>query len=288
MNTDELRDLLQTLPPPMDGPPDRFARVQRRARRRTRTINVTVGVAAAGVVVAAGVLTTTSSWMQSDGRHDIATDPASPTESVRYEDVGPLPGETTTIELSTPVSATATGTSSVALGSRPDGATAVNVSVVCLSAGRVVYPDGASVVCEGPATASEIADPRSANYGLMDLTPGQSSLKFRAKPDVSWKVVASYVRTETSEWGINAKGETFGVQRDGKSPDLIAAYATNGKHGYVYGKDLDGPMPTSPTDALAQQEANEGRSRSVPVYESDGETIIGEFAITPGVSGVRQ
>lgn len=286
MNTDELRDLLQTLPPPMAAAPGRFASVQRRARRRTRTINVIVGVAA-GLVVAAGLLTTTSPWIQSDGRHDVATDPTLPTESVRYEDVGSLPGETTIIDLSAPISATATGTSTVDLGTRPDGATAVIVSVVCLSAGQVVYPDGAAVICKGPATASEIADPRGANHALMDLAPGQTSLKFRAKPDVSWKVVAGYVRTETSDWGINAKGETFGVGGDGRSPDLIAVYATNGKHGYAYSKDLDGPVPTSPADALAQQEANEGRSRSVPVYESDGETIIGQFSITPGVGGVR-
>ena len=37
MNTDELSDLLRTLPPPMDDPPDRFDIVQRRARRRAET-----------------------------------------------------------------------------------------------------------------------------------------------------------------------------------------------------------------------------------------------------------
>ena len=44
-------------------------------------------------------------------------------------------------------------------GSRPDGATAANVSVVCLTAGRIAYPDGASIVCDAPASESEIADP---------------------------------------------------------------------------------------------------------------------------------
>ena len=114
----------------------------------------------------------------------------------------------------------------------------------------------------------------------MDPTPEQTSLRLEAKEDVGWKAVANYVRTETSEWGVNAKGETFGVQRNGKSPDLIAVYTTDGKQGYAYVKDLDGrwPVPTSPADALAQQEANEGKSRSVPVYESDGETVIGEYS----------
>jgi hypothetical protein len=97
---------------------------------------------------------------------------------------------------------------------------------------------------------------------------------------VSWKVVAGYVRTESSAWGVNAKGETFGVQRDGKSPDLLAVYTTDGRQGYAYVTDLDEPLPpTSPADALAQQEADDGRS--VPVYESDGDTLIGEFRSGP-------
>lgn len=282
MSTDELRNLLQTLPPAMDDPPDRFELVQRRARRRARTINVAVsGVVAATVLAGtAAMLTTTSPSTRFD--NNIATEPPSPTETVRYEDVGPLPGETKVIDLSEPVEVTATGTSTLNLGPRPNGATAVNVSVVCLTAGRIVYPDGASIECDGPAEESEIADPRSANYGLIDLAPEQTSLRFEAQKDVGWKAVANYVRTETSNWGINAKGETFGVQRDGKSPDLIAVYTTDGKHGYAYVKDLDGPLPpTSPADALAQQEANEGKTRSVPVYESDGETLIGEFISGP-------
>jgi hypothetical protein len=216
----------------------------------------------------------------------MATEPPSPTETVRYEDVGPLPGETTAIDLSEPLTVTGIGTSTVELGPRPDGATAANVSVVCLTAGRIVYPDGASAVCDEPASESEVADPRSANYGLIDLAPGQTSLRFRAKADVGWKVVANYVRTETSEWGVNAKGETFGVQRHGKAPDLIAVYTTDGKQGYAYVKDLDErwPVPTSPADALAQQEANEGELPSVPVYESDGETVIGEYRTGAGRS----
>jgi hypothetical protein len=284
MSTDDLSDLLRSLPPPMDGPPDRFEIVRKRALRRARTIRAGVGggVAAAAVAVTAVLLVNPPQSTQSD--RDVATEPPSPTATVRHDPVaGPLPGATTATELSEPVAVTATGTSTVELGSRPDGATAADVSVVCLTAGRVVYPDGASIVCDGPAGEGEIADPRSANHALIDLEPGQTSLRFRAGPDVGWKVVATYVRTETSAWGVNAKGETFGVQRHGRSPDLIAVVTTDGERGYAYVTDLDGrwPLPSSPADALAQQDAEDGRSRSVPVYESDGETLIGEYAVGP-------
>jgi hypothetical protein len=36
---------------------------------------------------------------------------------------------------------------------------------------------------------------------------------------------------------------------------------------------------TSPADALAWQETRKGKTYSVPVYESDGTTTIGEFVI---------
>lgn len=280
MNTDELRGVLRTLPPAMHDPADRFEAVAQRARRRARTTRVAVaGVVTAAVVagvtaVLAGVPPTT----QSDSRN-IATEPPSPTEGVRHDQSTPLPGATTAVELSEPVAVTASGTSTVGLGARPRGATAAKVSVVCLTPGRIEYPDGASVECDGPSSEEEIADPASSNYALLDLAPGQTSLTFRATEDVEWKVVATYVRTETSAWGVNAKGETFGVQRNGKSPDLIAVVTTDGRQGYAYAEDLDArwPVPTSPADALAQQQADEGQERSVPVYESDGETLIGVY-----------
>ena len=282
MNTDELSGILRTLPPVMHGPADRFEAVEQRARRRARTVNVAVaGVVTAAVVAGATtVLVAASPTTQPDLRN-IATEPASPTESVRYDDSEPLPGATTAVELGEPLEVTATGTSTVSLGPRPAGATAAKVSVACLTAGRIEYPDGSSIECDRPAPEDEIADPAMSNYALVDLDPGQTTLRFQAPERVGWKVVATYVRTETSAWGVNAKGETFGVQRHGKSPDLIAIVTTDGKQGYAYVKDLDWPAPTSPADALAQQKANEGRSRSVPVYESDGETIIGEYSRGP-------
>ena len=282
MNTDELSGILRTLPPVMHGPADRFGAVERRARRRARTVNVAVaGVVTAAVVAGATtVLVAASPTTQPDLRN-IATEPASPTESVRLDESEPLPGATTAVELGEPLEVTATGTSTVSLGPRPAGATAAKVSVACLTAGRIEYPDGSSIECDRPAPEDEIADPARSNYALVDLDPGQTTLRFQAPEHVGWKVVATYVRTETSAWGVNAKGETFGVQRHGKSPDLIAIVTTDGKQGYAYVKDLDWPAPTSPADALAQQKAHEGRSRSIPVYESDGETIIGEYTRGP-------
>lgn len=74
----------------------------------------------------------------------------------------------------------------------------------------------------------------------------------------------------------NAAGLTYGAAGQGASPaddpDLVLIVATNGKTGYAYTRDLNGPTPTSPSEALDLT-----NNRTVPVYLSDGTTKIGEF-----------
>jgi hypothetical protein len=86
------------------------------------------------------------------------------------------------------------------------------------------------------------------------------------------------------DWPRNATGQTYGVQGNSSvAPDLIKVLATNGKTGYVYSKQLaalDGPAPTSPKEALDWQKAHEGETVSIPVYLSDGKTVVGEFDMT--------
>lgn len=55
--------------------------------------------------------------------------------------------------------------------------------------------------------------------------------------------------------------------------------ATNGKSGYAYFTDLNLPLPTSPAEAQTQQEENRGKRRVIPVYTSDGTTVIGQFVM---------
>lgn len=91
-------------------------------------------------------------------------------------------------------------------------------------------------------------------------------------------------RQVVTHWSTNAHGQTFGSALKAVSPadepDLIQAIATNGHTGYVYRTALEGDMPTTPAQALAQQAAEEGHDQTVPVYESDGVTQIGVFVIT--------
>ena len=61
-----------------------------------------------------------------------------------------------------------------------------------------------------------------------------------------------------------------------ESPSLIKARGTDGTIGYVREADLEGEIPSSPEEALMQESTN----RSIPLYDKDGSTIIGEFLVT--------
>lgn len=92
------------------------------------------------------------------------------------------------------------------------------------------------------------------------------------------------------EYSRNANGNTYGFVKDSLSPetepDLIAALTTDGKRGYVSKAELDVANGTtasrefkSPEDAVKWMETEGRADRSIPVYESDGKTVIGEFTV---------
>jgi hypothetical protein len=83
----------------------------------------------------------------------------------------------------------------------------------------------------------------------------------------------------SSPWPINARGQTYGIAVGYLEADLVRVVATNNKVGYSLRAELDGPKPSSPEEALRWQAEQAGKSRVVPVYESDGVTQIGVFSI---------
>jgi len=178
----------------------------------------------------------------------------------------PLPGADVVTPLASSVTGTGTGTGTVELGTPPAGATSIDIKVTCLTAGRFFTADGASLECSA-------AD---AGHGSMDwqvpLQVGQHTTVIRAGSGERWRAVATYSHVTTTEWGINADGLTYGIMNDKGIPDLLAVIATNDRAGYVYSRDLQGPEPTG-----LQTGASTSKPIQLPVYTSDGHTVIGEF-----------
>lgn len=83
----------------------------------------------------------------------------------------------------------------------------------------------------------------------------------------------------------NEEGLTYGLEAFGA--DLILVEMENGETGYVYKEDLltEGDLVNTPEEALAWNKEKDklmekqGYVKKIPVYASDGETVVGVFFI---------
>jgi len=149
----------------------------------------------------------------------------------------------------------------------PNAPNAVQATFVCTSAGSfsVTHPldaDGATELQWECGMGGGNAVGTSVPLAEQRLVDGRVALDVTTEPGTTWTVTLYFVHVETTEWGVNAKGETYGVPNENGTPDLQAAYASNCEVGYIYFTDffIGGEEP-----------------HSIPVYKSDGETVIGEF-----------
>lgn len=94
-------------------------------------------------------------------------------------------------------------------------------------------------------------------------------------------------RTAAAVYPTDSRGLTYGSGLKASSindfPDLVQVIATNGKTGYVYRSQLlPQSQPSSPAQALAEQQRRSTEHQAapdIPVYTSDGRTVIGSFAL---------
>ena len=181
--------------------------------------------------------------------------------------LGLLPGSDRVADVADPVVVAAPGPQVVDLGAQPSDATHVELQITCLTQGAVGFADGSSVTCG----AGEVT-----TYALP--VTGSGTTTIGASSTLRWEGVFTYSHREATRLGVNANGDTYGVLgSDAGEPDLVAVEATNGRSGYVYATDLAQDTPASPADAAARAADTTGTVRVIPVYESDGETVIGEF-----------
>ncbi|MFC5931550.1 hypothetical protein D6T64_04260 [Cryobacterium melibiosiphilum] len=193
-----------------------------------------------------------------------------------------MPGAQEVTELGVSVVETATGTAAVQLGAVPDGATGILVSLTCLTPGTFSFDDGASIGCD----MDDVGQPTGGGSYTLNFSPEQQFITITTAPESSWTIAATYVSERTTEWAINANGETYGALNESGEPNLIAVTATNGNGGFVHAGELahangseQAATFTSPEQALAWQDSMAGKTVSVPVYQNDGETRVGEFTI---------
>ncbi|MED2011383.1 hypothetical protein P4V39_25325 [Brevibacillus borstelensis] len=86
-----------------------------------------------------------------------------------------------------------------------------------------------------------------------------------------------------ASYPVNEQGQTYGKgpypPGPAQEPDLIQAQGENGVKGFVKATDL-APVVSSPDEAISNQEYAE-TVKTIPLYKSDGKTVIGEFKVHP-------
>ena len=97
---------------------------------------------------------------------------------------------------------------------------------------------------------------------------------FSAVP--SPRVTASSFKLNISEKELTEREDLY------ESKNMIAAVGMNNVEGYISIDDLYGDIPQNPDEALAMQrkrQKSDLQYRLIPLYDTDGETIIGDYKI---------
>ena len=80
--------------------------------------------------------------------------------------------------------------------------------------------------------------------------------------------------------GRNSRGQSIGTAENARTdsdlPELIAAFSTDGKQGYVRKTDVIPATPASPAQAA---DLSSKKTKTVPVYTENGTTQIGTFTV---------
>lgn len=132
------------------------------------------------------------------------------------------------------------------------------------------------------------------SQGAVDLYNGDGYSRYFCTKTPNYMSKPIYYSNEVSV-ECNDRGEIFGPQpvleQIDVMPDLVLAMGLNGETGYVRATDLDAPNVSTPEQAEAYMEyleseiraaklANQKYLDTIPLYDADGVTVIGEFAIS--------
>ncbi|MFF1831147.1 peptidase M56 family protein [Paenarthrobacter sp. NPDC058040] len=196
-----------------------------------------------------------------------------------------IPGAPQITPVGTPITKNYTGTATVEFGRAPADATGVRIRLTCLTTGSWAFESGATSSCK----SSDLASPSNVTQYQVPIKPGKDSMTIRTQSDSQWQLTWSFINEQPTDWATNDAGKTYGAQNDKGLPEMVLVKATNGVMGYVNKNELEDATGEAAArtfktreEALAWQEAREGKTFKIPVYDSDGKTVVGEFVIDNG------
>jgi hypothetical protein len=263
--------------------------------RHLRRAWATAGLIVLGAVVGGGVSTAAFATMGHAGfvspqqpSGEVVADLGEPVAAPP----GTLPGAPIISLLGEPASVLVARDEAISLDDRPAAATHLRVTVTPLTAGTLHF--GTDVGGNNPSGSWSGADldSRSTIWDDRPLNASTHTLYLTPAGGFTGTVTLQYVTHIPTRLGVNASGQTFGVEGGpagtpdlisvtGRSPDggEVSGYARSTDLLWASSPDHPGP-PANPEQALQwQQERPEKYPNGwdIPVFESDGVTQIGTF-----------
>lgn len=287
MDNENLAEQLRSLPPDMPNEPGRFASVRQRAQR-TRQRHVAGAVLGGAAALAIALPVAQQLWPETatpavpaDNTQN-TEDSAQNTEFPWPDGVeqGDMPGLAIDTAYTDPVTMTHTGTATVDLGPRPPETEEIVFSVECLSPGQVTLPYGITACTNDESAAALSAG--TENY--IPLDPEQDSLVIKAPEETRYRITTRYAISDVTDWKMNANGQTYGLKNRNGTPDLVPVTTSKDEAGWAYADDIEevgGFQTGPPKNAKSTPGPTLKKDTTVPVYKSDGSTLIGKLQPQP-------
>lgn len=243
------------------------------ARRRKSMAMAMIGFVVAGALTGGAVSASVVD------RPDVTSDESNIVELIRTV------GEPEARRVGDPILFAGSGDAEIPLGMIPEGVTQLAIAFDCVDPGTYEIAVGE---VDGGFGASCDAGNTAANLGgVFTASPTlDRAIHISAALGDRWSLRAVWITGLPDGWEVNANGQTFGPGVDGTAPDLIMAVgvdaAGNPIDGYVVSADALRPKAASLEEGAAQEAADEAahpNGRDVPLYASDGVTVLGSAHI---------
>lgn len=138
--------------------------------------------------------------------------------------------------------------------------------------GMYVYGQGIAFAFNGSKYLSAVTN-RTPN-----ILAKRTTSSFAAVIEEQLAVATTFAEAQKIS-GVNEEGQAYGsalfVDSTADIPELVAAVSKDGVKGYIYSDEVYLPSTNTPEEAAAHVI----RTQTIPLYDMDGTTVIGEFII---------
>lgn len=196
------------------------------------------------------------------------------------------PGDVAAAPLAAPVIVNGIGPATVPMPPAPQSAVYLRIELACFNGPRCFTAGGGIEDTAGgdldgahqrPLVQRDALPLTNANDPInpqrLDPLDPAGGVEIDVEPGTHWRLYAVYTDGLNPEPAPVGNGQTLGIPSNSTMPDLVPAEATNGRTGWVeYSLLIEEAQPALTAEGAMQE--------PIPVYDTDGTTVIGEADVS--------